>query len=180
MTAGVASRQLHVLRHAKSDWHDDALRDHDRPLSPRGRRALPLIAEHLINWSGPAIELVLSSTSQRTRQTVEGIVERLPGRPDVEYDDDLYLATASELIGRLRMVPAAVQAVLVCGHNPGLHHLAVQLAEPGDGRRGVAFPDHLPTAGLLTLEVSTPWAKLGPGTGTLVSFVSPKSLDPRH
>ena len=33
----IPMRTLHLLRHAKSDWHDD-LRDAERPLAPRGRR----------------------------------------------------------------------------------------------------------------------------------------------
>ena len=33
-------RRLYVLRHAKSSWDDPGERDHERPLAPRGRRAV--------------------------------------------------------------------------------------------------------------------------------------------
>ena len=40
-------RILYLLRHAKSDWDDDSLDDHDRPLAPRGRRAVDKLATYL-------------------------------------------------------------------------------------------------------------------------------------
>ena len=35
---------LHLLRHAKSDWSDPSLADHDRPLNGRGRKARLVMA----------------------------------------------------------------------------------------------------------------------------------------
>ena len=38
-------KRLYLLRHAKSSWDDPELADRDRPLAPRGRRALTLAAD---------------------------------------------------------------------------------------------------------------------------------------
>ena len=62
-------KQLLLLRHAKSSWDDSELVDHDRPLAPRGRRAVRLIAEHL-GREGVTLALVLCSSARRT---LEGI-----------------------------------------------------------------------------------------------------------
>ena len=66
------TKHLFVLRHAKSSWDDPGQDDHDRPLAPRGRRAVAVLAEYLVaNEIRPA--QVLCSTSRRTRETMEGI-----------------------------------------------------------------------------------------------------------
>ena len=36
---------LYLLRHAKSSWDDPDLPDRDRPLAPRGKRAVRTVAE---------------------------------------------------------------------------------------------------------------------------------------
>jgi phosphohistidine phosphatase len=59
-------KRLFLLRHAKSSWDDSELDDHDRPLAPRGRRAVALIAEHL-RRERIAPVLVLCSSARRTR-----------------------------------------------------------------------------------------------------------------
>ena len=53
--------QLHLLRHAKSSWDDDA-DDHERPLNKRGREAARLIGEGLPRAVG-SLDLVLCSSA---------------------------------------------------------------------------------------------------------------------
>ena len=65
-------KQLFVLRHAKSSWDDPGLEDHERPLAPRGIRAVELLAEYLrANRIEP--DQVLCSSARRTRETLEGV-----------------------------------------------------------------------------------------------------------
>ncbi|TIQ19396.1 MAG: histidine phosphatase family protein, partial [Mesorhizobium sp.] len=42
------TKQLLLLRHAKSSWDDPDLIDFDRPLSGRGLRAAPLVGRELV------------------------------------------------------------------------------------------------------------------------------------
>ena len=67
-----SNKRLFILRHAKSSWDDPGLDDHDRPLAPRGRRAVEALASYL---SAREIrpDLVLCSSSRRTRETLDGI-----------------------------------------------------------------------------------------------------------
>jgi phosphohistidine phosphatase len=123
-------RLLYLLRHAKSSWGDPGLEDRDRPLNSRGRRAARLVAEHL-RAEGVSPELVLCSASLRTRQTLAAILPALDGEVEARIEDALYSAGAEELLERLRSVPASTSSVLVIGHNPGLHELALSLAGTG-------------------------------------------------
>jgi phosphohistidine phosphatase len=165
--------RLYLLRHAKSSWADPALQDHERPLAPRGLRATKRLARHL-RRVGVRPELVLCSSAQRTRQTLDGLSGAL-GEPQVAIEDDLYAAGAGELLNRLQRVPAGVESVLLIGHNPGLETLGLWLA--ADGARRKRLEEKFPTGALATLAFEAPWSELGPGTAELVDFVVPRELD---
>src|SRR5215469_4971262 len=113
--------QLHLLRHAKSSWDDDA-DDHARPLNKRGRAAARLVGESLPKAIG-ALDLVLCSSALRARETAELVLAGFAKPPPVLYEDELYLAGPERLLGRLREVDEAIESVMLIGHNPGLHEL---------------------------------------------------------
>ena len=98
-------RRLYLLRHAKSSWKNASLRDRDRPLSGRGRRAAKAIAEHLRD-EGIDPELVLCSPAVRAVETLEGI-EPVMGRRSLRVEPAIYGAGADQLLGLVRAVPPA-------------------------------------------------------------------------
>jgi phosphohistidine phosphatase len=147
-------------------------RDVDRALSGDGRRACRLVAEY-VAAAGLAPDIVLCSSAKRTRQTVEHIASALPPTVPVLVEDRLYLATADDLLARLREIDDGVPSVLLVGHNPGLHELAAGLLGVADRERVLTFP----TAALAVEElVVSRWAELGPGATRLSAFVTPSSL----
>ena len=163
---------LSLLRHAKSSWSDETLADRERPLAPRGRRDARRIAGHLCRL-GREPELVLCSSAVRTRETLE-LVRPALGVSRVVLDDELYAASAEEILARIRLVPDDVGSVLVIGHNPGLHQLALSLASSGDEL--TRLETKFPTAALATLAVATSWSRLAPADATLIEYVVPKQL----
>jgi phosphohistidine phosphatase len=163
-------KRIYLLRHAKSSWKDASLRDHDRPLAGRGRRAARLIARHM-REEGIAPELVLCSTAKRARQTLERIEPAL-GTRSVKVEEGLYGAGEDELLARLRELPAEVGSVLMIGHNPGMQDLALLLA-----RSAPELEAKFPTAALATLAFSGEWPGLEPGAAELVGFVRPRELE---
>jgi phosphohistidine phosphatase len=162
-------KRLFLLRHAKSSWDDEGLADHDRPLASRGRKAAKRIAKHLRS-EGITPSLVLCSSAQRTRETLE----RVGPDGDVRIERDLYGASAPELLERLRRVPDATESVMLIGHNPGIQELALELA--GNGGRLEDVERKFPTCALATLSLPTAWSELEPGAAELVGFVRPKDL----
>lgn len=171
-TRAVAKR-IHLLRHAKSSWDDPDLADHDRPLAPRGRKAATRIAHHL-EEAGVRPDLVLCSSSVRTRQTLERISGSLPEGTPVEIENGLYASSASALIQRLQRVPDKAQAVLVIAHNPGLQDVALLLA--GRGAAVERLYDKFPTGALATLVHEGAWIDLRAGACELVELVFPREL----
>ncbi len=166
------SRTLYLLRHAKSDWGDPSLVDHERPLNARGRRATELLAAHLAERR-ISPELVLCSSAVRTRQTLDGIRPGFgdPG-PRTEIEEGLYSTTAGAMLDRAREISAEVGSAMLIGHSPATHDLAVLLAGSGPDLERLARK--FPTAALATLEFDGSWADLNPGVATLASFVTPK------
>lgn len=175
-------RQLLLLRHAKSSWDDPGLADRDRPLSGRGRRSAAAMRQAMREL-GLTPDLVLVSTATRTLQTLD-LLEPWDDAPLVEPMDSLYLASAPQLLAAIRSVPETVRAVLIIGHNPGMHDLALSLSAPqptdaGD-KAGEQLAAGFPTAALAEFTVNTPWANLGPGGARLVRFLTPKALEAKH
>jgi phosphohistidine phosphatase len=164
-------RRLYLLRHAKAEPTAPG-GDFDRPLAHKGIAGCALISE-FIRASQIAPDLVLCSSARRTRQTVETIGAALPAEVPVLTEDRLYLASAGGLLDRLREVDDGVPSVLLVGHNPSIHELAVGLLHSGEQPSLPTFP----TAGLAVEELTVPrWVELGPHTARLISFVTPRGL----
>jgi phosphohistidine phosphatase len=163
------SKLLVLLRHAKSSWADPDLLDHDRPLNRRGREAAALVGRRL-RHEGPHPDLVLCSSATRTRQTLELLA--LPESVDVEIEDQLYGAAASDLLERVRQVPARYAIVLLVSHNPGTEELARML-----DRDGLVGVDKFPTAAVAMLRFAARgWDEIDGGRAQLDSFFTPRDL----
>jgi len=169
-------KTLVLLRHAKSSWDDDTLSDHDRPLAPRGRRAAPAIAARLRDV-GVLPDFVLSSTSVRTRQTLQLATDHL-GAPAVEFEESLYLAGPGRLLRTTQEVPDSVETLMLVGHNPGMHEFALALvSEDSSGRDVGRLEAKYPTAAAAVFEFDVDrWADIAPGRGSLQHFIRPKDL----
>ncbi len=120
-------RCLIVMRHAKSSWNSDAQTDHARPLNARGRRDAPRVAERLVEQK-QVPQFVLSSDSQRTRETCQLLTARWEEGVEVEFLPSLYHAGAAALRHELPRVSDEVEILLVVGHNPGWEEVVHRLS----------------------------------------------------
>jgi phosphohistidine phosphatase len=163
--------RLILMRHAKSDWDDPMLSDHDRPLNARGRRS----AQALGDWMrtrGYLPEQVLCSSAVRTGETLK-LLDLSPA-PDARFTRKLYLAEPDVMMDVLNS--ATGKTVLMVGHNPGIAMMAERLvkAAPAHDR----FHDY-PTGATLVCDFDAPdWARAGWHQGKLVDFVIPRELVP--
>lgn len=169
---------LSILRHAKSSWDDSRLDDHERPLAKRGAKEAPRVGTYLAEHDLKP-DVVLCSDAVRTRATLALVLAEWDGPPPkTSFDELLYLAPPSDLLARLQEVGTGVHNVLIIGHNPGVHALALELTGSGDRKLIGCLAKGFPTATLavLTFDVDS-WAKVAPGTGRLRHFVSPRAKD---
>ncbi len=155
------TRQLLLLRHAKAEA--GAAADHDRDLDARGRRDAEAVG-HEMRRLRLVPQHVLLSSALRTRRTLE-LLGAFEPAPSVQVADVLYLAEPALLLSSLRAVPAEIRTLLLVGHNPGLHALALRLAGPHAPQ---VLRDGLPTCTLACFSVETDWSGLAPpGTPSL-------------
>lgn len=166
--------QLHLLRHAKSSWDDDA-DDHDRPLNRRGREAARAIGENLPKVVS-GFDLVLCSSALRTRETAELALAGFKQGPKILFEDGIYLASCNALLQRVRQLNDRYDTVMVIGHNPGLHELALALAAPDSVGFSTLANGKFPTGVRCRFVIGTDWAAIDSTRHRLVDYVTVKSL----
>jgi phosphohistidine phosphatase len=165
-------KKLIVLRHAKAENMAPDGTDIHRPLSERGHRDAMITGKSLRKME-ILPDLVLCSPATRTRQTTEGLLQKLKCHPPVQFVESIYEASVSQLIDLLAQQQEP-ETILLVGHNPGVEELVSQLIAP-------SAPPHLrlPTAGIARIDFAiNQWSELPSATGELVWLASPDLLRP--
>src|SRR5262249_22902093 len=151
--------------------------DHDRALTRRGERDAALIGTCLARNALTA-DRVLCSTAERTRQTWDLVARQLPSRPAVDFDEHLYDASPQAILGLLRNTAQKFHSLLIIGHNPGIHQVALMLTASGDVEARERMHEKFPTAALAVIDFALDeWGKLHPRSGRLDRFITPRQLE---
>lgn len=165
-------KTLLLLRHAKSSWDTPGMPDYDRPLAARGERDAPKVGK-AFRSSGVELDLIVSSTARRARETAEHFASAAGYSGPIEYADEIYEASVSGLLGVVRRLPDEADTALLVGHNPGFEDLLSVLC----GRDGAPARFRVPTATLACVELDgASWAGVGQGAGTLQWMIVPRLL----
>ncbi len=161
-------KNLLLMRHAKSSWKDEKLEDHERPLKKRGFKDTKLIAK-VIKKNHLTPDLILASTAQRVKDTVETFVETINYKNELVYSDKLYMGEPQDFIKILKKQAKDYDTVMIVAHNPGLETY-LQIV---DGEI-----EAMPTAALgqLVLAIDS-WEEISlESMGELTGFWTPKAL----
>ena len=167
------SRELLIMRHAKSDWNSGAS-DFDRPLTRRGKDDAPKIGAWL-RQEGLVPDHVVSSPARRAHQTAVRVCKVLEvPRGQIDWDPRVYAADLDALLEVLGCCPPDAPRVLLIGHNPGLetlvlHLTGAELAESDDGKP-------FPTGALARLTMPEHWTQLPLACARFVSLTRPRDL----
>ena len=173
-------RRLLLLRHAKTETDAPSGQDQDRRLDERGHRDAADIGGWIARHR-PLPDLVLVSPAVRAAQTWEiahQAMKDLRPQPKVEFQPDLYGADPTHLLTTIRIASVTdPKRLMLVGHNPGMHELALTLTGSGDEAAKKALGDNLPTSGLAIFDFAIDdWNEVSFRRGKLVQFVSPKLL----
>src|SRR5918999_4087092 len=166
---------LSLLRHTKSSWSDREPEDRDRPLAKRGPKAAGAMGAFIAK-EGLRPDLILCSSSVRTRATLALVLPELgTPAPQVVYDVVLYRAIPAALLGRMQEVKNDTRHVMLIGHNPGMHALALELTGKGNRKDLEAMATKFPTCGLAVLTFKArKWSDIGFGAGKIELFMTPR------
>jgi phosphohistidine phosphatase len=170
-------RRLILLRHAKAERSEPGMSDNSRALIDRGRKDAAKIGGYMAGH-GLIPDRVLISSAARAQETWKHAAGAFRPAPDALSAERLYDATPHTILAVIKDAPANAHTLLIVGHNPGLHGLAVMLVASGDIDARERLREKLPTSGLVIIDFAfDDWSKLHPQSGRLERFVSPKSLE---
>ena len=132
----------------------------------------------LLREQGLVPDLVLCSTARRAMHTWQLAAAALGAEPPVRYDERLYLAAPERMIAVARERGGDARRLLLVGHDPGMHRLAIRLAAAGDAKLRARLAAKFPTGRVwrcIALDLAA-WAELGRQTGELRGFWRPRDL----
>ena len=113
-------------------------------------------------------ELVLSSPTERAKETTRLVCEASGLIAVARYDDRIYEASARRLLEIVAQIEDSVNTAMLVGHNPGLEELSAILT---------GEPHRMTTAALACIELNIErWSEVTSGTGKLQWLVKPKEL----
>lgn len=170
-----AMRRLMLLRHAKTERAELGERDRDRKLTKRGRTDAQAIGAYMARH-GLVPDLALVSPANRARETWTLAADYFAKPPKAVNEERIYNASADNLLALIGDTGRA-RSLLLVGHNPGFHDLAVALIASGDVAARERLNENLPTAGLVVIDLALDdWAPLHAHSGRLERFVSPRLI----
>lgn len=147
-------KTLYLMRHAKSSWSFDELRDQERPLNDRGREDAPRMGQALVKRDIHP-DLLVSSPAVRALSTAVLVARELSYDHDrIQIEPAIYQADLDTLLGVVRALPDTADSVLLTGHNPTLTDVVNYLSPS-------PLHDEMPTAAIMCLRFAAgTWAEV--------------------
>jgi phosphohistidine phosphatase len=168
-------RRLMLLRHAKTERAAPGERDRDRKLMKRGRADAAAIGAYMAHHRLTP-DLALVSPATRAQETWTLVAGAFANPPRLVSDERIYNATPETLLALIADVGNA-ETLLLVGHNPGLHDLAVRLIASGDVAMREQVQEKLPTSGFVVIDLPIGhWSLVRGHAGRLERFVSPSLI----
>lgn len=166
------SRRLFLLRHAEAD-RPAGVPDHERPLSDRGRDDATAMGAYMAQ-AGLLPHMAVVSTSIRTRSTWELAQKALPKLVPALYEKRIYESSPQDILTAIRATAAQHESVIVVGHNPGMHRLALQLIGRADRNAFARLSNDFPPGSLAVIDFEADnWADIAEHGGALERFATP-------
>ena len=168
---------LMLLRHAKSDWGDPGLDDHDRPLAPRGVAAARAMGVAIAQRSLTPGR-VLCSSALRAQQTWHLASQAFDPLPPMETVETLYdFGDGEAVLDVIHQRGGTEPRLMLVCHNPAIESLAHRLTGTGEKRLRHRMREKFPTAALAIVAFeSATWAGIREANGTLVEFLRPRDI----
>lgn len=159
-------KTIHIIRHAKSSWADEGMRDFDRPLNDRGERDAPIMAKRLLDRIG-TVDLIVASPARRTTLTSSYFCDAFNYSKDqIKFIPTIYEAPLQALIEAVNNLPDSANEVLFIGHNYGVSELVSYLT--GEHVQ-------MPTCAIASIELDIEqWSWVTRLSGRLVEYDYPK------
>lgn len=162
------TKVLYLVRHAKSSDADSTLQDFDRPLNDRGFRDAPEMGKFL-KKIGAMPEVIISSPSKRTTQTIELITDEIEfDFSKIIWDHTIYRCSQAALLNSITSLSDTINSAMFVGHNPSITQIANLL------QKDTVF-NEIPTCGIVAIEFEeSTWKTIAKAKSKLLFFKRPE------
>jgi phosphohistidine phosphatase len=169
-----SNRRLFLLRHAEAA-RPPAIHDHERPLSAVGQTDAASMGIYMAR-AGLVPDFALVSTSARTRETWALVQKSLPEVVPAVYESRIYESCPDDILTVIRSAPAMEEKLIVVGHNPGMHRLALYLVGSAQRNAYARLHADYPPGSLAVIDFDVDsWSAIGEQQGVLERYATPAS-----
>ncbi len=170
---------ISLLRHAKSDWQDPALRDFDRPINEKGERVSRAMGQWIASQK-IKFDYIIASPALRVEQTLKHFTKGYGNKLTIESERKIYLASSATILDVIRETGEEHDHILVVGHNPGLEDVIFDLVrDNGSSSLRNEVEKKYPTGAYAQLHIeANNWCDIIKHDATLEIFMPPRELDP--
>ncbi|MCE3229257.1 MAG: phosphohistidine phosphatase SixA [Bacteroidetes bacterium] len=163
-------KELILVRHAKSDWGTEFLKDVDRHLNERGYSD----AYFMSRWFAKNMALpqtIVSSTATRALSTALIFARSLEfDMAHFTLNKLVYESSVKTMISLIHGLPKDVNSVMLFGHNPTITDVCNTLIND-------FFIDNVPTCGMVGMKFSVnDWHEISEKKGSLSFYQFPKNF----
>ncbi len=169
-------KRLLVMRHAKSSWQRPGLEDCERPLNERGRETARRMGRHFRERK-ITIDLAIYSTAERSRETLDLLLDDYRRPVLTEGRKELYLSTGALMLDVIGGAPATAGTVLVVAHFPGVQEAALTLLGAKRGGFADQIRKKFPTGAVADFHFHIhDWSQVNGAQGHLNDYILPRWL----
>ena len=117
-------KTLHLMRHGKSSWEIESVKDLDRPLLERGVRNSYMMAERFLK-NNKCPDLIICSSANRAMHTAH-IFARTVGYPvqNIRVAEEIYESDNATIFEVIKNTASSVSSLMLVGHNPNFTEIA--------------------------------------------------------
>lgn len=160
-------KRIYLVRHAKSSWENNNLKDIERPLNKRGKRDAPFMGK-LMKEKSIKPDLIMTSPAERAFKTADMFCNAMDiNENQIITEQDLYNAARKDILKVIQRIDNNINSVMLFSHNPGLTDLANHLTS------GRVYD--IPTCGVVSLNCKIDnWSELNDSNCEIDFFEYPK------
>lgn len=137
-------KELILIRHAKSDWANESVKDIDRPLNDRGYEDAYILSAWY-KQEQPLPEMIISSPATRAINTAFIFCRAFDVKESaVCISDNLYESTMADYLKTIASIDNKFNRIMLFGHNPAITNLTNEL------NQDVLF-ENVPTCGIVKI-----------------------------
>ena len=156
-------KTVYIVRHAKSSWEYDGVKDIDRPLKKRGINDAHLLSKILIKkFKKP--DVFVSSSAIRALHTAIIFCENFDyPLSNLKIKRQLYSFSDGYLVKTVKALDDGFNSVIVFSHDHGINTFVNKF-----GNKPIA---HVPTCGVIGIEFDEKnWKDIKKGVTVLIEF----------